>query len=159
MTVEGSAARARETSRNLALLNYALLFAAFFFAGVPALVAAVIAYTQRDSAPEPDRSHFTFQIRAFWVAFVLALIAGFAGLAAVIHILVSLYDLASTLGWDGFDGMEVVVGQVAIDATLLALVVSAILLTFLSGLWLIAASILGAIKLASDQGIGKSREP
>ena len=159
MTVEGSAARARETSRNLALLNYALLFAAFFFAGVPALVAAVIAYTQRDSAPEPDRSHFTFQIRAFWVAFVLALIAGFAGLAAVIHILVSLYDLACTLGGDGVDGMEVVIGQVAIDATLLALVVSAILLTFLSGLWLIAASILGAIKLASDQGIGKSREP
>ena len=77
----------------------------------------------------------------------------------MIHILVSLYDLASTLGWDGFDGMEVVIGQVAIDATLLALVVSAILLTFLSGLWLIAASILGAIKLASDQGIGKRREP
>ncbi len=159
MTFEGSAVRARETSRNLALLNYALLFAAFFFAGVPALVAVVIAYAQRDSAPEPDRSHFTFQIRAFWGAFILALVAGVAGLAAVIHILVSLYDLASTLGWDGFDGMEVVIGQVAIDATLLALVVGAVLLTFLSGLWLIAASILGAIRLASDQGIGKSREP
>ena len=159
MTFEGSAVRARETSRNLALLNYALLFAAFFFAGVPALVAVVIAYAQRDSAPEPDRSHFTFQIRAFWGAFILALVAGVAGLAAVIHILVSLYDLASTLGWDGFDGMEVVIGQVAIAATLLALVVGAVLLTFLSGLWLIAASILGAIRLASDQGIGKSREP
>ncbi|MDP3491001.1 MAG: hypothetical protein Q8R71_12765 [Phenylobacterium sp.] len=157
MTFDGVGGTPRESSRNLALMNYGLLFASFFFAGVPALVAVVIAYTQRDSAIEPGRSHFTFQIRCFWVSFVLALLAGIFGLAAIIHVLASLYGMADALGWDGFDKMEVVIGQVAIDAALLAMIVGAIALTFLSGLWLIGASVIGAIRLASDQGMGKSR--
>ncbi|MGQ3016798.1 hypothetical protein [Phenylobacterium sp.] len=157
MTLDGVGGTPRESARNLALMNYGLLFASFFFAGVPALVAVIIAYTQRDSAAEPGRSHFTFQIRCFWVSFVLALLAGICGLAAVIHVLASLYGVANTLGWDGFDKMEVVIGQVAIDASLLFMIVGAIALAFLSGLWLIGASVIGAIRLASDQGMGKSR--
>ena len=159
MTFDNVGGAPREAARNLALMNYGLLFAAFFFAGVPALVAVIVAYTQRDSAAEPGRSHFTFQIRCFWVSFVLALLAGICGLAAVIHVLASLYGVANTLGWDGFDKMEVVIGQVAIDASLLFMIVGAIALAFLSGLWLIGASVIGAIRLASDQGMGKSRTP
>jgi len=101
MTFNTSGASSVESSRNLALLNYALMFAAVFFAGVPALAAVIIAYTQRDSAPEPAHSHLGFQIRSFWVAFFLALLAGICGLAAVIHILASLYGLAYTAGWGG----------------------------------------------------------
>ncbi|OYW93680.1 MAG: hypothetical protein B7Z13_06675 [Caulobacterales bacterium 32-67-6] len=159
MTFDGIGGTPRDSARNLALMNYGLLFASFFFAGVPALVAVIIAYTQRDASAEPGRSHFTFQIRTFWVAFVLALLAGICELAAVIHILASLYGVANTLGWDGFDKMEVVIGQVAIDASLLAMIVGAIALAFLSGLWLIGSSVIGAIRLASDQGMGKSRVP
>ena len=55
--------------------------------------------------------------------------------------------------------MEVVIGQVALDASLLAMIVGAIALAFLSGLWLIGSSVIGAIRLASDQGMGKSRVP
>ncbi len=159
MTFNSSGASSVESSRNLALLNYALMFAAVFFAGVPALAAVIIAYTQRDSAPEPARSHLGFQIRSFWVAFFLALLAGICGLAAVIHVLASLYGLANTAGWGGVDQLEVEIGQVAIDATLLFLIVGAIALGFLSGLWLIGASIIGAVRLASDKTMGKSRVP
>lgn len=159
MSFDGVDATSRETARNLAFINYALLFSAFFFAGAPALVAAIIAYTQRPAAPQPARSHFDFQVRTFWIAFALALLAGVATLGAVIHIMVSLYGLASTSDWGRFEQMEVVIGQVAIDATLLALVAGAVVLAFLSGLWLIAASIFGAVRLASDQGIGQSPTP
>jgi len=55
--------------------------------------------------------------------------------------------------------MEVVIGQVAIDASLLFMIVGAVALAFLSGLILIGASVIGAIRLASDQGMGKSRTP
>lgn len=159
MSIETEPAARRETARNLAFINYALLFSAFFFAGAPALVAAIIAYIQRPSAAEPARGHFTFQIRMFWIAFVLALLAGICALGAVIHILVSLYGLADSMGWSGFDDMEVVIGQVAIDATLLGLVAAAVILAFFSGLWLIAASLFGAVRLASDQPMGQSRTP
>jgi len=159
MTAEDATATARETARNLAFINYALLFSAFFFAGAPALVAAIIAYIQRPNAPEPARSHFVFQVRTFWIAFALALLAGIAGLGAVIHVMASLYGLASASGWAGFDQFEVVIGQVAIDATLLSLIAAAVILVFLSGFWLIVASLYGAVRLASNQGIGKSPSP
>lgn len=159
MSLDDGTATSREPSRNLAFINYALLFSAFFFAGAPALVAAIIAYTRRSMAPEPVRSHFEFQVRAFWIAFGLALLAGVATLSAVIHIMVSLYGQASASGWGGYDRMEVVIGQVAVDATLLWLAAAAVVLTFLSGLWLMAAAIFGVVRLASDQGIGKSRAP
>ena len=35
--------RIGESARNLAFINYALLFSAIFFAGVPALIAAITA--------------------------------------------------------------------------------------------------------------------
>jgi uncharacterized membrane protein len=60
--------------RNLALVNYGLLFASVFFAGVPALIAVVLAYTQRDQAANAIRSHYNFQIRIFWIAFALTLV-------------------------------------------------------------------------------------
>ena len=53
MAVQAGGGRIGESARNLAFINYALLFSAVFFAGVPALIAAIIAYSQRDEAPPP----------------------------------------------------------------------------------------------------------
>ena len=39
-----------ETAENLAMIAYGLLFASIFFAGAPALIAVVIAYSQRQEA-------------------------------------------------------------------------------------------------------------
>ena len=63
MAVQAVDGRAGESARNLAFINYALLFAAIFFAGVPALIAAIIADSQKDEAPPPIRSHVDSQIR------------------------------------------------------------------------------------------------
>ena len=72
MTVEGSAARARETSRNLALLNYALLFAAFFFAGFFAAT-------------------FTALAAALGAAFLITFAAGFLAFATGLFFLTAVF--------------------------------------------------------------------
>ncbi len=50
----------------LATVNYALLIAGFFTAGVTAFVAALLAYLRRGSVPSTVRSHMDWQIRIFW---------------------------------------------------------------------------------------------
>lgn len=77
--------RGPEAARNLALVTYGLLFASIFFTGIPALIAVIIAYSQRDEAPQVAiRSHHDFQIKIFWVAFALTMAAGACGLGALI---------------------------------------------------------------------------
>jgi len=53
--------------RQMAIVIYILFLVGFATGGVAALVGLVLAYVNRDSAPEWLRSHFTFQIRTFWV--------------------------------------------------------------------------------------------
>jgi uncharacterized membrane protein len=54
----GTAPRNDAADRTLAAVNYALLFAAVFCVGVPALVAAVLAYARRPSAAPAVCAHF-----------------------------------------------------------------------------------------------------
>lgn len=44
--------------------------------GVTHIVGLVMAYVARDTAPEWLRSHYTFQIRTFWIGLLYAVIAG-----------------------------------------------------------------------------------
>src|SRR5580704_16458573 len=55
-----------EGARNLALLVYGLYLGSFF---MPPLILGglVLAYANRQGAPEWLQSHFTFQIRTFWL--------------------------------------------------------------------------------------------
>ena len=55
--------------RLLAGLNYALLIVGNI-SGVSSLVAVIIAYARRDSAPHWLQSHYTYQIKSFWAAIV-----------------------------------------------------------------------------------------
>lgn len=55
--------------RLLAGLNYALLLVGNII-GVSSLVAVIIAYARRDSAPHWLQSHYTYQIKSFWAAIV-----------------------------------------------------------------------------------------
>ena len=100
MLEDAGRARQGETARNLALVNYGLLFAAIFFAGVPALIAVIIAYVQRDEAPARIRSHHDYQIRIFWVAFALTLAAGVAFLTALVSGLSELIAYTRMNGWE-----------------------------------------------------------
>src|SRR5687768_6848331 len=82
--IDAASGKNADVVRNLAMFSYGLLFASIFFAGVPALIAAIIAYTQRDEAPPDVRTHYDFQIRIFWVAFALSIAAAACVLGAVV---------------------------------------------------------------------------
>jgi uncharacterized membrane protein len=146
--------RGPEAARNLALVNYGLLFAAIFFAGVPALIAVIIAYSQRDEAPPAVRSHHDFQIKIFWVAFALTMAAGACGLGALISGVGELMEFTRANGWDGFSTINIDLSRMAIDGRIVSLLVAAVVLSLLAGVWLIAAPAIGFIRLVSARGIG-----
>ncbi len=54
-------------ARRYALAVY-LLYGAGFFVGLTFLLGVVLAYVARDQAPPWLATHFTFQIRTFWLS-------------------------------------------------------------------------------------------
>lgn len=155
MLEDAGRTRQGETARNLALVNYGLLFAAIFFAGVPALIAVIIAYVQRDEAPSKIRSHHEFQIRIFWVAFALTLAAGIAFLTALVSGLSEFIAYSRVNGWEQHS-VNIDVSRLTLDGRIVGLIVLGVILSILTGLWLIAAPAVGFIRLASERGIGDS---
>jgi uncharacterized membrane protein len=59
--------------RQLALIIYILYLLGFLTAWITPIVGVVIAYSNRDAAPEWLKSHYTFQIRTFWIGLVAGL--------------------------------------------------------------------------------------
>ncbi|MCR5880329.1 hypothetical protein [Phenylobacterium sp. J367] len=159
MTTDTLAGGAGDNSQNLAMLGYALLFASIFFAGFPALIAVVIAYSQRGSSGALIGSHFAFQIRIFWVAFALSLAAAACGLAGVIGGLGEVVSMAEITGLDHLETIRVQFQDFTIGTKVIALIALALLLTFLSSLWLLCAPAVGFIRLASERGMGDSARP
>ena len=159
MAVQAAGGRASDSARNLAYINYALLFASIFFAGVPALIAAIIAYSQKEEAPAPIGSHYAFQIRIFWVAFVIAMLAGVCFLCVVIGIAGELFQVTRIEGWNTPDQVRVDLSQVVVSRPMIALIAATALFSAIGGLWLIFAPALGFIRLASERGMGQSPRP
>jgi uncharacterized membrane protein len=156
MTKEAGGGGVSESARNLAFINYGLLFASIFFAGVPALIAAIVAYSQQDEAPPTIRSHYKFQIRVFWIAFGLALAAGLSFLGVVIRVTSEVFQFTQLPGWDVHDNVKLDLSNVTLDGTLMALLASSALFATLGGVWLILAPALGFVRLASGRGMGHS---
>lgn len=159
MTDRAFAHRDSETAYSLAMVNYGLLFASIFFAGLPGLVAVIIAYSQRDDTPSAVRSHLVFQIRIFWVAFGLSLAAGACALAAVLTVLRDLVSLSTRDRIEAFldpAPSTIDLSQIHVDGLLIALIVGFGLFSVLTALWLTAAPAFGFIRLASQRGIGHS---
>jgi uncharacterized membrane protein len=157
MAFEGLSHGSGDSARNLALVNYGLLFAAIFFAGVPALIAVIIAYAQRDEASPTIRSHHDFQIRIFWVAFAMTMGTGACALAAVVSGLGALLDFTRSTGWSGFGHIEINLSQFSLDGRIVGFTVAALVLGLLTMIWLVAAPAVGFIRLASARAIGHSR--
>jgi uncharacterized membrane protein len=158
-TTDYLAAPAADNMQNLAMLGYALLFASIFFAGFPALVAVVIAYSQRGAANRIIGSHFDFQVRIFWVAFALSLVAAACGLAGFIGGLGEVLSMATVSGWEHFETIEIKLQDITIGNRVIALLALAVLLGFASSLWLLLAPAVGFIRLASERGMGDSARP
>lgn len=149
--------RDEATSRTIAFVNYGLLFAGIFFAGVPAVIAVVIAYAQRDAATPLIRSHHNFQIRVFWIAFAITLAAGVCFLGAVVNLVRVLVELAQMQSWNGFEGVHLDLSQLSLHPVMVGLLLGSLGLTALAALWLTAAPAFGLIRLASDRPISQER--
>lgn len=145
--------KAGDGDRNLALINYALLFASLFFLGVPGLIAVLIAYSQRDAMTGVLRRHYDSQIGIFWVAFALGIVgtiagvwAGMMGVSQLIH-----FGLDHLDAWEGFAYDD---SEVRIDGGLIALVMIAAISWLLMAAWLLFAPAIGFIRLATERRIG-----
>lgn len=144
----------RSADHTTAMVNYALLFASVFFAGVPALIAVVLAYAQRDRADAFLRSHFDFQIRIFWIALAVAVVACVCGIAGVVMAICEALQYGVT-GWDAWEGFDPDFSEITVSAGLIITLVASVALWVLSALWLLATSAFGFIRLASDRRIGQ----
>jgi len=56
--------------RTLALIVYVLYLVGFATGWITAIVGVVLAYVNRDRAPEWLKSHYTLLIRTFWISLV-----------------------------------------------------------------------------------------
>lgn len=146
--------------RTLALVNYGLLFASIFFAGIPGLVAVIIAYAQQNEAPARIKSHLRFQIRIFWVAFALSVAASATALTAALLAAVDFIQVGVDKTWSSFsiDLARLIVmsdlQHLRVATPVVGLVVATVIASVLALLWLVAASSIGFIRLATDRAIG-----
>lgn len=159
MTTDMRGHQKAETAENLAMIAYGLLFASIFFAGAPALIAAVIAYSQRREASPRVRTHFDFQIRVFWVAFVLTLAAASCGLTGIVTGLGEMIDVASITRIERIESIRIDLSHVTLDGRVIALLIGGVILGFLSSVWLLGASAVGFIRLASERAMGDTPAP
>ncbi|HLK23186.1 MAG TPA: hypothetical protein VKT30_00865 [Caulobacteraceae bacterium] len=139
-----------DADHNLAMLGYGLLFFAVFFAGAPALVAVAIAYARRMHGDPEVRSHFSFQIFVFWVGFVLTLIAALSGLGAIVILLGTVIRGAVSGQWDTLDTALFSQQHVGLMMLLAAI---ALLFVVLTGVWLLATSAYGFVRLATHHAM------
>ncbi|MDO9335375.1 MAG: hypothetical protein EON95_04545 [Caulobacteraceae bacterium] len=139
---ETDEARRFDGERVMGLINYGLLFGAIFFAGVPGIVAVVLAYTQRGTAGPVLREHYRFQIQIFWIGFLLALIAGICGLWAILDV------SGDLLGRGSVDG-DVKFADLDLSGGMIGLLIAAGVALALMTLWSLAAPAIGFIRLAT----------
>ena len=143
-----------DVDSNLALLGYALLFFSIFFAGMPGLIAAVIAYAQRDSSNIAVRSHYNFQIRIFWVALALSLVAAICAVAAAAISVGHLVEMGAQGGWDAWDGISFSASDIHVDPPVIVLLAITALAALATALWLMVAPLVGFIRLATQRSMG-----
>lgn len=142
-----------EFDGNLALLGYCLLLGSILFAGLPGMVAVILAYVQREVAGPIARVHFNFQIQIFWVALGLTVIAALSALAALV---LGVGQLVESLNGhsDAWDAMAFGGPEFHLRPSIIASMVVAGVSLAAAGLWVIVTPIIGLIRLASDRRMG-----
>jgi len=139
--------------RNLALINYGLLFASIFFVGVPGLIAVIIAYSQRDAVTGVVRGHYDSQIRIFWVAFALGILGTITGVWGGLMGIGQLVSFGAD-HLDAWEGLAFDDSEVHIDGTVVGLLSITLVSWLLMTIWLLVAPAIGFIRLASERRIG-----
>ena len=151
-----------EAERNLALLAYGLLGVSIFFAGITALLAVIIAYVLHDAATEELSRHFRFQIRIFWIgmgAIALMVIAGmvaaFGAAGNLLHTAPP-SDLVRTVY---VFGREIDLSELRITPLVIIAAAVSAGSAILGALWMVLASAIGFIRLATSKHIGQTAHP
>jgi uncharacterized membrane protein len=139
---------------NLALLNYGLLFFSIMFAGLTGLIAVVIAYAQRDVANTAVRSHYNFQIRIFWVALILTVIAALCALAAAAVGVGQIINVGFHGEWDAWDTIAWDASDIEIAPSVIVLLGFTAIASLAACFWLMLAPLVGFIRLATQRGMG-----
>ncbi len=145
---------ASDVDRNLALVSYALLFSSIFFAGIPALIAVVIAYAQRDQASPRIVSHYNFQIRIFWVALILSVLAAACGTFGLIAAIGDVFQYAVRGDWSAWDVVAVDFENIRFDPAMIVMMIAAAAFTVVATIWLLCAPAFGFIRLLGQRSIG-----
>src|SRR6185295_20101533 len=106
--------------------------------------AVIIAYAQRAEAPPRIKSHLSFQIRIFWAAFGMSILASAAALAAFLLAALDMLAEGPDQTWSGVSldlaHLFATADWVQAHPTpIVLLTVVALLVSFATMLWLIAA--------------------
>jgi len=154
----GPAAASSSDDRNMAMLGYALLFTAPFFAGLTAIAAVALAYIRRPEAEAVTRTHYGYQIKVFWIGFALALLTGIAIVTGVGVLFGDFVRVATNggQGWDAWDVAGIDESDFHLRPVSLVSFLAALGLGLLTSLWLIAASVVGLIRLGSQKPMGRT---
>lgn len=81
-----------DSATNMAKLVYVLYLVGLVLGGITSLVGVIIAYIYRGEAPDWVKSHFTMQIRTFWIGLLLGVI-GFVTAFIIIGWFILLFAL------------------------------------------------------------------
>lgn len=71
-----------------------ILYLVALVSGITAIVGVVMAYINRDAAPDWLRTHYTFQIRTFWISLLYSVIG-----VVLAFVMVGFLVLALALIW------------------------------------------------------------
>ena len=148
-----------EAERNLALLAYGLLGVSMFFAGITALVAIIIAYVLHDAATEELARHFRFQIRIFWVgvaAVALTVIAGVVAALAAAGNLLHASPPPDLLNSVDVWGHRLDLSGLRLTPLVMTATVVSVGSAIFGILWMVLASTIGFIRLASSKHLGQT---
>lgn len=154
----GAPAASSSEDRNLAFVVYALLFCSPFLWGVTGLVGVVIAYVRRPERAGVTRSHYNFQIKAFWISVVLLAIAAVSFLFGMGVLFSDLFAAATNggQGWDAWEAAAFDAEDLRFHGEMVVGFVVAVIFVIVSSLWLLASSLFGVARLAGDHPIGRA---
>jgi len=96
----------RPVSTDTAKIIY-ILYLVGFAAGITALIGLVMAYVNRDEAPEWLKTHYQFQIRTFWIGLlygVLAFVLTFVMIGFLIFLFIAVWLIVRVV--KGFKYLE-----------------------------------------------------
>lgn len=149
--------------RNLAYVIYGLLFVSPFSLGLTALIGVVLAYIKKHDCTSFIQTHFRYQIKNFWIIFVLWAIAAFIAVICTVFLTLTLvnliFDQYNITDWRhlDIDLRDLDTSEISVSAILgvaSGYVVSAVL-TVLATIWILAASVTGFLRLTHNKPIGK----